>query len=455
MQESLSNKRVLVLGLGRFGGGADVVRFATGCGAQVTVCDRSGPEKLAVSLEQLDDITGITYTLGEEPEALVSDVDILVVNPAIPDQHPLVARARQLGKTITTQVNLFFERCPARIIGITGSNGKSTTTALTAHLLQAGHLHGRVDYGRVWLSGNIGQHPLLALLDQITPRDWVVLELSSFQTERMASLQRGVDVALLTNITPNHLDRHGSLMHYQAAKEVLFQSQSLHSEQPAVSLFCGHDPVACQWYERYHTQGGRRCQLYRVEDIPDAWWERYPLPGQANRMNLAGAATIARLLGVSNDVIADSLPVFHALSHRLEPVAEIDGVRWINDSIATTPESTLVALEAFAAPKVMILGGYDKNIPFEELGKAIAGQAKAVVLLGQTAAKLRRAIEQAARSSITIESVDSLRQAVQTARRLSNPGDVVLLSPACASYDMFDNFQQRGEQFAQYVRQMP
>ncbi len=447
LMESFVGKHVLVLGLGRFGGGADVVRFAVGAGARVTVCDRSTAQQLAVSLAELSDVPGVDYHLGSESESVLDEIDLVVVNPAIADSHPLLTLARQQGKQITTQVNLFFERCPARIIGITGSNGKSTTTALTAHLLQAGRQQAGIDYDRIWLSGNIGQRPLLALLTEITARDVVVLELSSFQTERMATLNHGVDVALLTNLTPNHLDRHGTFEAYQSAKDVLFQGQ----DDGAVSLFCGHDPIATQWYQRYSLNSQRHCQLYHAEDVPESWLSHYPLPGYANRMNLAGAAAIARIMGLSDEIILQALPHFEALSHRLEPVAEIAGVRWINDSIATTPESTLVALEAFAAPKIMILGGYDKNIALDDLGRAVAQQAKAAVLIGQTAPKLHQAIMAAGRD-IPIESVESLEQAVQAAHRLSQSGDVVLLSPACASYDMFTNFQERGEQFAQLVR---
>lgn len=441
------NRRVLVMGLGRFGGGVDAVRYLARQGARVCVTDGAPADRLAVPLQALADIADLRFRLGEHEATDFDEADVILVNPAVPDTHPLLERSRCQGKTITTSVNLFFENCPAPIIGITGANGKSTTTALAAHLLEG--QPGR----RVWLSGNIGHQPLLETLKDISPEDRVVLELSSFQTERMAGIGRGPQVALLTNLTPNHLDRHGTFADYCAAKEVLFQCQPCHPDAPSTSLFCGEDAVACRWFDRYRVQAGRHSLLYRAKEVPAALRGVYLLPGRANLTNLAGAWAIAQVFGVTEAQACDRLASFRPLPHRLDRVAEREGIRWVNDSIATTPESTLVALAAFDQPKILIAGGYDKGACFKALGEAIARYTKGVVLLGQTAPALARSIKQGRGATVPVTRVDTLDQAVQAARGMAVPGDVVLLSPACASYDMFTNFQERGDAFVALVKQ--
>ncbi len=441
------NRRVLVMGLGRFGGGVDAVRYLAQQGAAVCVTDGASADRLAAPLQALADLADLRFRLGGHEVADFDEAEVVLVNPAVPDAHPLLERARGQGKTITTSVNLFFEVCPAPIIGITGANGKSTTTALTAHLLDG--QPGR----RVWLSGNIGHQPLLETLEDIAPEDRVVLELSSFQTERMAGIGRGPQVALLTNLTPNHLDRHGTFANYCAAKEVLFQCQPCQPDAPSTSLFCGDDTVACRWFERYRGRVGRHARLYRAEDVPCTLRDAYTLPGQANVTNLAGAWAIAQVFGVTETQACARLASFRPLPHRLALVAERDGIQWYNDSIATTPESTQVALAAFDQPKILIAGGYDKGVCFKALGEAMGRHAKGVVLLGQTASALAHAIPQGPETTVPVTTVDTLEQAVRAARGMAAPGDVVLLSPACASYDMFTNFQERGDAFSALVKQ--
>jgi len=444
-QRDWHNRRVLVMGLGRFGGGVDAVRYLARQGARICVTDGASAEQLTKPLQALADIDSLRFRLGGHEAVDFDEADAILVNPAVPDTHPLMEYAHRQGKTVTTSVNLFFEACPAPIIGITGANGKSTTTALTAHLL------GSLPERRVWISGNIGHHPLLESLGDISPGDRVVLELSSFQTERMAGIAHGPQVALLTNLTPNHLDRHGTFENYCAAKEVLFQCQPCQGDSPCHSLFCGADVVGKQWFERYRGQDGRRCTLYQAEDVPLAMRQVFPLPGQANVTNLAGAWAIARTFGVTEAQACSRLASFHPLPHRLAMVVERAGIRWYNDSIATTPESTLVALAAFDQPKILIAGGYDKGVCFKALGKAIRGHAKGVVLLGQTAQVLGHCIQEGPGPDIPVTLAATLEKAVQAAKGMAQAGDVVLLSPACASYDMFTNFQERGDAFAELV----
>ncbi|MBN2132895.1 MAG: UDP-N-acetylmuramoyl-L-alanine--D-glutamate ligase [Sedimentisphaerales bacterium] len=450
----LAGKRVLVMGLGRFGGGVDVARFAAQAGARVVVTDMAAQEQLLDSIGQLRELADVDLHLGQHEPDDFATADIVVVNPAVPPNNEFLQIAREHDKLITSQIELFFQMCPAKTVGITGANGKSTTTALTAHLLEkAPRGEDRCTYEKVWLSGNIGNRPLLASLDQIGTRDVVVLELSSFQLEQLARIQAAPHVALLTNLTPNHLDRHGTFEAYCAAKENIFRFQKSCQDTPPVSIFNADDPIATRWHDKYAQQGGRLCLKYSADAVSEEIRKSFVLPGRANLSNLAGAIAIARQFGVTNRAIAAALPQFKALPHRLELVAINNGVRWYNDSIATTPQSAIVALEAFEEPKIIIAGGYDKKLPFDELGETVARRAKAAVLIGQTADKIAGAIRAATpRPSLRIERASSLAQAVDRAGALAAPGDIVLLSPACASYDMFENFQQRGRMFADLVR---
>ncbi|UCG59460.1 MAG: UDP-N-acetylmuramoyl-L-alanine--D-glutamate ligase [Phycisphaerales bacterium] len=468
-KEFFAGKTVLVMGLGRFGGGVDVAEYAHGAGARVIVTDLAPSERLRDSLRKLEAFPDIEFHLGLHDPADFERADIVVANPAVPPDNTYLDLARRHGRYVTSQVNIFFQLCPATIIGITGANGKSTTAALTAHLLRAS-VKGRTDDGssekkgaqyasdtqneRVWLSGNIGNHPLLTVVDQISPGDLVVLELSSFQIEQLSQIRKAPKVALLTNLMPNHLDRYGTFANYCAAKENIFKFQTLDANSPAVSIFNAEDKVARGWFDKYRTQTGRTCIQFSPDDVGEAIRECFALPGLANLSNLAGAMAVARHFGANKNRIAGSVSGFRALPHRLEFVAQKGAVRWYNDSKATTPQSTIAALRAFDRPAIVIAGGYDKNLPLDELGQEVAEHAKAAILLGQTAEKIATAIRSrsGAAGCTQIRIVSSLSEAVRSASLLAERGDVVVLSPACASYDMFDNFEQRGNEFARLVR---
>jgi UDP-N-acetylmuramoylalanine--D-glutamate ligase len=447
-RQFFAGKKVLVMGLGRFGGGVDAAKFATKAGANVIVTDLASHEQLSDSISQLEEFPDIEFHLGLHNAEDFEQADIILANPAVPGDNEFLEIARRHNKFITSQINIFFELCPAVIIGVTGANGKSTTAALTAHLLKSS------GEAKVWLSGNIGNEPLLTRLDQIAPVHLVVLELSSFQLEQLAQIQKAPQVALLTNLTPNHLDRYGTFENYCAAKESVFSFQKLDDKFPAVSIFNAEDKVSLEWFEKYKKEAGRVCITFSSDDVSEQIRERFPLPGRANLSNLAAALAVTRHFGIDDDRLRASLPQFKALPHRLEFVAKINSVSWYNDSKGTTPESAIVAIEAFEQPRIIIAGGYDKNVAFDELGRKIAGSTKAAILLGQTAERIADTIRACPKSQTRIEFVDSLAEAVQLANRLAESGDVVLLSPACASYDMFDNFQHRGREFAQLVNGM-
>jgi UDP-N-acetylmuramoylalanine--D-glutamate ligase len=469
-KEFFTAKNVLIMGLGRFGGGVDVAEFAARAGAKVIVSDLAPAEQLSDSIGKLDEFPDIEFHLGSHDPADFKQADIIIANPAVPGDNEFLELARRDNKFVTSQINIFFELCPAQIIGITGANGKSTTAALTDHLLKNTTYDIRhTTYENVWLSGNIGNQPLLTILDKIKANDLVVLELSSFQLEQLAQIQKAPKIALLTNLTPNHLDRHGTFANYCAAKENIFKFQVRRvgfsppnktwwgkphptENRPAVSIFNAEDKIAAEWLEKYSKDTGRICIKFSTDDVSNELRDSFTLPGRANLSNLAAAIAIVRHFGIDDEHIRKSLPEFKSLPHRLELVEKINGVCWYNDSIATTPQSAIAALEAFEQPKIIIAGGYDKNLPFDELGEKIAAGAKAAILLGQTANKIASAIQLFPQAGTKIQNVDSLSEAVQSAAHLAEPGDVVLLSPACASYDMFENFQQRGREFTKLVR---
>jgi UDP-N-acetylmuramoylalanine--D-glutamate ligase len=433
------DKKILVMGLGRFGGGVDVVRFACSAGARVIVTDLAKQDALAESIAQLKGLD-VTYHLGSHEGGDFEQADMVVANPAVPLDNKFLQIARKAGRKVTSQIELFFELCPAKIIGVTGANGKSTTTSLTAHLL-------RSRFGnKVWLGGNIGNEPMLTIVGQIKPDDLVVLELSSFQIEQLAQSDKAPQVALLTNLTPNHLDRYKTFENYCKAKELIFQHQKPDKNQLAVSIFNGDDEVSGKWYAKYQKDAGRVCVKFSADDVPAGIRSAYGLPGRAYLANLGGAIAAAKRFDVTDEQIIGCLPAFKALPHRLQLVGEARGIRWYNDSKATTPDSSIVALEAFDSP-IIIAGGYDKHIPFDEFGAKIARKAKAAILIGQTAGAIGKIIQNHPQNKAQVRFAKTLAEAVKLANDLAVEGDAVLLSPACASYDMFENYEQRGEQF--------
>ena len=456
-KDFLVGKRILVMGLGRFGGGVDVTRFACDAGAKVTITDLASADKLRSSVTQLEGLPELEFHLGGHDAKDFEQADIVVANPAVRPDNQFLQIARQNGKVVTSQIEIFFQFCPATIIGITGAAGKSTTAALTAHLLRAGLGHKATKYSNVRLSGNIGNEPLLTIIDEIRGDDLVVLELSSFQLEQLALIGKAPKVALLTNLTPNHLDRYGTFDAYCAAKENIFRFQEPDPNSPAVSIFNAEDKVAAQLFEKYKNQPGRFCIKFSTDDVSEEVCKQFGLPGRANLSNLAAAVTVARYFGTEDELVKSSLPVFEPLPHRLELLAELSGVKWYNDSKATTPESAIASLQAFEQPLVIIAGGYDKGVAFDGLGAEIASRAKAAILIGRTAKKIASAIERFAgedtEKTTKIKVVNSLAEAVESAKQLAVAGDVVLLSPACASYDMFDNFEHRGRRFVKLIRE--
>jgi UDP-N-acetylmuramoylalanine--D-glutamate ligase len=439
MIHDFSNKRVTVAGLGHFGGGIAVTRWLAERGAKVLVTDKAKAEDLKESIEQLAGLS-VDYRLGCHDERDFADTDLVVTSPAIPPSNPYLQAAQRAGKPITTEIKLFAERCPSKkVLAVTGTKGKSTTTALLHKMLQT--------KGKAWLGGNIGVS-LLEKLAEIAPDDFVVLELSSFMLHWLGQERWSPHVAVVTMISADHLDWHGSLDAYVDAKRniVRFQTEKDHAvlrdDDKASRSFAGSTKAQVTIY-------GKRGHL------PEALAPL--LPGKHNRVNERGAYAAAHLFGVYPDMAQEVLKDFRGLPHRLELVHEANGVRWVNDSIATIPEAAVAALEAFPAKTVIqIVGGKDKGLPFEPMAAALAERAKAVITIGETANKIGELVGTAmirhGQRRAELTRAFTLDAAVGEARRIAKAGDVVLLSTGCSSYDQFHNFEERGERFRQLAK---
>lgn len=439
----LLDKNVLVVGLGRFGGQIAAARWLVEQGARVTVTDLAPAEKLADSLAQLQGLP-IRYRLGGHDESDLERCDLLVVSPAVPkDRSEFLAAAVRRGIPFTAEMNLFVERCPARrIIGVTGSAGKSTTTAMIGSILEAAKADGL--FPDTWVGGNIG-HSLLGDLRHMSAEDAVVLELSSFQLEDLVPLRWSPPVAVITNIQPNHLDRHGTLEAYADAKMNIVRHQAADG---VVLLHPGDEAT------RAFVMAAGAGNRIRQCEFPPHFAEFLKVPGDHNRANAAAAITAARAIGVSDASIARGLAGFRGLPHRLEFVVERAGVKYYNDSKSTTPESTQIAVEAFEGrPVIALVGGKPKGASFAAMGRFLASRCKAVLCYGQAGPEIHQevitGIEAGGRAAA--ERLPTFTEAVGRAGRLAAAGDVVVLSPACASYDEFTNYEERGEVFRRLV----
>jgi len=429
---SLAGMKVTVVGLGRFGGGIGATKWLCSQGARVTVSDKADPDELAESIRALEGLD-VALHLGAHHESDFTGAELLVISPAVPGDLPQLRAATKAGVPRTSEINLLLERCPAPVVGITGSVGKSTTTAMA----------GRILAGRycTHVGGNIGKS-LLESLPDIQGDHVVVLELSSFQLEDLPLIGISPHVALVTNLQPNHLDRHGTMDAYAQAKQNIFRYQT---DRDTLILNAA-DAEVTTWA----SQAPGRVTFFNPVDEPF----ELSIPGAHNQANAQGAWAIAREFDVERDQAAEALRTFAGLPHRLQFVCERQKVRYFNDSKCTTPAGAIVALEAFEPGRaVIIVGGYDKNVSFDALGAAIAQRAKAVIAIGATRAQIIASVEAHRNGPApAVAAADDLASAVELADEHANAGDVVLLSPACASYDMFTNYEQRGELFERLVR---
>jgi UDP-N-acetylmuramoylalanine--D-glutamate ligase len=415
-------------------------------------------------LEELRDIPGIEFKLGRHDEADFRNADLVVVNPAVHPGNPYLQIAMDAGIPRTSEMNLFWQWNPATVVAVTGSNGKSTTTALIHSIVRS---TGR----RAWLGGNIGVS-LLPRVDQIQKDDVVVLELSSFQLTDLDRLQVSPAVSVITNFAPNHLDWHPSLEHYRWAKQTMLRWQTpsdsaiLNADDVEVSAWptvgrkvrfglkdTGGDGVFMNEHGvvmEEHRQAVVRL-AGREQSYPISEWLK--LPGRHNLSNALAAIGAATQFDVDRQALQTGIEQYEPLPHRLQWIADIAGRSYYNDSLATTPESAIAAVEAFDAPCILLAGGYDKHVDLSQLAGVIARNAKAVALMGQTSGTLRDLIGRCTDSTCVLSpELPSFRQAFDWAVSQSSPGDVILLSPGCASYDWFRNFADRGRQFVELVQ---
>ena len=454
-------RRVLVMGLGSFGGGIGAVKFLVSRGALVTVTDLRPIEKLTDSLAELKETPPDRLVLGRHDKRDFRSADLVVVNPAVKRDCPFLNEAISAGVPITSEMNLFWKWNRAKVIAVTGSNGKSTTTAMTYSIIEK--FLQRQTGRRAWLGGNIGTS-LLPVVDQIQPDDLVVLEMSSFQLADLNRLQVSPHVAVVTNFAPNHLDWHVDLDDYRQAKQTILRWQT--SQDTAV--LNADDADVTNWPTHGHRlefgldQTGQhgvffenRQAVIRINGSDEHWplvdWLK--LPGRHNIANALAAIAASVSVGADVESVQQGIETYQALPHRLQFIAEVAGRRFYNDSLATTPESAEVALSAFDVPIVLLAGGYDKHVDLSHMAAAIARQAKAVSLMGQTAVSLREMIEANKSNACEVSLPQtSFVAAFDWAVKQSSPGDVILLSPGCASYDWFRNFADRGAQFTELVR---
>lgn len=445
-------RKVTVVGLGREG--LALVRFLVARGAEVTVSDAQDAEALAPRLRE---IAGLPVRLalgGNRAEDLVG-ADLVAVSPGVPLTLPALAAARAAGVPLTNLTDIFLQLCRAPVIGVTGSNGKTTTTTLIGEMLRAA---GRA----VWVGGNIGR-PLLEEVEEIAPSETVVLEMSSFQLDLV---RRSPHIAVVTNISPNHLDMHLTFEAYVEAKSHILAHQSAQDiavlgreSAPAWGL-AERTPGRVLAFSRLRELEGEGA-FVRAGQIVVRWEGRevpimpvtdIPLPGQHNVENVLAACAVATVCGVAPEAQARAVRAFRGVEHRLEPVRTLDGVTYINDSIATSPERALMGLRSFERPIVLLAGGRDKHLPLEEWAAEARARCRAVVLFGEAAGSFGRALEEApGGGTLTLRKAPRLAQAVAAARELAQPGDIVLFSPGGTSFDEFRDYEERGRRFKELV----
>jgi len=447
----LAGKNVLVFGAAVSGISAAETLLAAG--ARVTLADGKELEKL----KQTDGLTGLTgrasLALGRQDEALLDTMDLLILSPGISIHHALPQAALRRKIPVWGEVELAGRLCQAPIVAVTGTNGKTTTTTLLGEMM-------KTRYDEVVIGGNIGVG-LAQAVGRAGADGYVVAEISSFQLEAAGTFHP--HIAVMLNLTPDHLDRHGSLEGYAAVKEQIFANQTpqdflvLNHDDPRVSdmanrcrsqafffsrqieletgAFVSAGAISLRWQGKTET-------VCRIDEMK--------LFGGHNVENALAACSAAYLAGVAPLQMAKVLREFSGVEHRIEPVATLEGVRWFNDSKATNPESSIKALEAFPGQVILIAGGRDKNTDLAEFMNLVKQKVDRLILIGEAAERFAAAAQAAGVANIV--QADSLAEAVETARQLARSPQVVLLSPACASYDMFDNYEQRGRIFKQLVR---
>lgn len=468
--------RATIFGLGREG--AALACFLARRGAKVTVTDLKGPGQLRERIEQIHSIlspSAVHFALSGHPLEVL-EAGVIFVSPGVPIQIPLLAEARRRGLLLTSEPRLFGALCPAPLIGITGSSGKTTTATLVGEILKANGM-------RAWLGGNIGE-PLISVVGEIAPMDQVVAELSSFQLEYFAPqsdrhsppgwevLAQGYSphIAALLNITPNHLDRHLSMEAYVEAKSHICRHQgpqdvcilgpNVKSQIPNVEsrvLLFSTEEVD----EGAFLRDGRVMLRLAGREMPVCNVQEIRLRGQHNVANVLAACAISGAAGAVPDAMREAISVFQGVPHRLELVRELKGVRYFNDSIATSPERACAALRSFDEPIILLAGGRDKNLSWDEFAELALTRTRHVICFGEAAELIAGELQlashwlQASTGRLaTFKLETTMEEAILEASSAARPGDVVLLAPGCTSFDAFRDFEERGERFRELVQSL-
>lgn len=453
-----NGKRVLILGAARQG--LALARWLSLHGAHVTLSDMRTADELRVARESLAEFQ-IDWAPGGHPLELLDQTDVLCLSGGVPLTLPIVAEAVKRGIPLSNDTQIFMEVVPCKTIGITGSAGKTTTTTLVGQM-------ARNAYGdKAYVGGNIGD-PLINHVDNMKAGDVAILEISSFQLDQMTV---SPDIAAILNITPNHLDRHGTMAAYTASKARILEFQS----KDDVAIL-GHDDKGA-WSLRDKVKGklftfsldeleegldGAYLQdgLLNLRDgnayLPLILREKISLRGDHNILNVLAAFAIGHAAGFTLDAMLEAVDDFRGVPHRLEFVRELHGVRWYNDSIATAPERSIAAIRSFDEPIVLMLGGRDKDLPWEDLANLMDERVDHVVLFGEAAEKIEGTVNRLGprEKRFTVSRAQHLHEAVIQAAQIAEAGDVVLLSPGGTSFDEFKDFAERGERFRAWVQEL-
>ena len=449
----LRGKRVLVMGLGLHGSGIASARYAAQQGAIVRVTDLRSADVLAPSITSLAGLP-IEYVLGKHRDEDFCWAEIVIRVPGVRRDSPYLRLASENGASIEQEIAFFFKACMGRIIGVTGTRGKTTTTTLIYEILRANGIPTTI-------GGNVSGIETLSLLPTITPQTLVILELSSWQLEGLAPHKLSPSVAVMTNIYPDHLDTYQDIEEYAEAKANIFR----HQHTTDLAIFNYDNP----WTRRFAEQAVAETWFTSLEhegsfprgsaNLTPFMFTNTPMVGKHNLENILLATTTARLLGVPDEIIASTVRSFRGVAHRLEEVAVVNGVRYINDATSTTPVAGRVALSAFDEPIVLVVGGNTKFLPLEDWPEAIVSQCRDVILLKGTGTdELLPALQDASQKLGITSPVhgvfDDFTAAMNAAVSFTHPGDVLLFSPGFTGFGMFLNEFDRGDKFVAYVRQL-
>lgn len=451
---------ILIIGAARQGVAA--ARYLAKKGAKVTINDTKSEEEFFELKQQLAQLS-IQWEFGGHPLSLLDGKDMLIISGGVPLEIPLIQEAMLKGIPVSNDSQLFMDDVPAPVIGITGSAGKTTTTIFVGEIIKAALPAGQ----KVWVGGNIGT-PLIEQLDNIQASDWVVLELSSFQLDLMT---RSPHIAVVLNITPNHLDRHKNIETYTQAKANILRYQSLtdtavlnHEDSGSMNLeLLVKGQIITFGLEKTNRNfpcvycAEEKITISRKEgDTPVMRIDEIYLRGKHNLLNAMASCAAVSAAGFSPEAMRLGIMNVKGIPHRLEFVREWQQIQWFNDSIATTPERVMASILSFEQPLVLLLGGRDKNLPWGDLVNLIHRRVKHVILFGESVELISNAIGNASGQELplSITRCPSLFIAVQTAAKIAEPGDVVLLAPGGTSFDEFHDFEDRGHKFCQWVEEL-